>query len=390
MGLVTTVKELDAAQKAQAAYSLIVKGSQAAIGDNARSVGSYAKSLKDAKAAWEDFMAELGKTILPAATIVLNWVSEWLRDFLYVLDELKKIRREMKGLPPVPYKQFEKKPIPGAGPKPPPPPPAPFDFEGAMKWAATVKDIEDVEAELFSTRVAQQEYIQDQNRRGIELARIGLETEREITEERQNMIGEALEAEMGMMDEWGNYYSQKSQEQMRWDTIVAQHKMQTTQMWVNAAVMALHLFGQKNKAANIAAIAIQTAFAMFTTFASTKAAAMRALAELGPIAGAPVAAAIESYGAASMAAIAAMGVMQGAAVATASTGAGSILTPQGEAALTSPGVVAPGEGRATEIHIHFDGGVITDKTFLEDLADRLSQLVEGDEVRLISSEVRAT
>ncbi len=74
----------------------------------------------------------------------------------------------------------------------------------------------------------------------------------------------------------------------------------------------LSIFGQKSKAAALASLAIQKGLAIAETFASTQAASMRALAELGPIAGAPVAAAIETSGYTKMGLIAATGLAQAA------------------------------------------------------------------------------
>jgi hypothetical protein len=59
---------IDAATKAQVAYSLIVKGSQAAIGDMARTSNSYANQLKKLNSRVEDFSAAMGEPVKKALT----------------------------------------------------------------------------------------------------------------------------------------------------------------------------------------------------------------------------------------------------------------------------------------------------------------------------------
>ena len=93
-----------------------------------------------------------------------------------------------------------------------------------------------------------------------------------------------------------------------------------------------------------------------------------------------------------VAAIIAQGAMQGAAVASMDTGGGprNILTPQGEAVLTSEAMGAPGEEEKGRVNIYIEGDVLADELYLEMLAEKISEAVEGNEVTLIASEVRAT
>jgi len=77
MGLAATKGELTAAQKAQAAYQLIVEGSQAAVGDMARTAGSYANQVKRLKANWEEFMGFVGSAVLPYATRIVKAINTW-------------------------------------------------------------------------------------------------------------------------------------------------------------------------------------------------------------------------------------------------------------------------------------------------------------------------
>lgn len=77
MGLAASTKELTAAQKAQAAYQLIVEGSQAAVGDMARTAGSYANQVKRLKANWEEFTGFIGSAFLPYATRIVSAINKW-------------------------------------------------------------------------------------------------------------------------------------------------------------------------------------------------------------------------------------------------------------------------------------------------------------------------
>jgi len=92
---------------------------------------------------------------------------------------------------------------------------------------------------------------------------------------------------------------------------------------LNEAVNLLNMFAGESKAAAIASIALQKGVAIAETVMQTQVAQMRALAELGPIAGAPVAAKIATMGAVSVGLIAAQGIAQ-AASALSGGGASSI------------------------------------------------------------------
>lgn len=79
MGLAQTKDGLTAAHKARAAYTIMVKDSAAAIGDVARSEGSYANQQKQLKANIEDLQATLGNALLPTATKVISTINEWIK-----------------------------------------------------------------------------------------------------------------------------------------------------------------------------------------------------------------------------------------------------------------------------------------------------------------------
>lgn len=76
LGLKRTVKELTAADKAQAAFSLITKGSAAAIGDMARTSDSYANQVKKMNASIEDLTAGVGQAFMPLMKDIVGVISD--------------------------------------------------------------------------------------------------------------------------------------------------------------------------------------------------------------------------------------------------------------------------------------------------------------------------
>ena len=89
MGLAETKDGLNAGMKAQAAYALMVEGSQAAIGDMARTSGDYANQTKKLKANIEDMSATIGDALIP---IVTDWVIEankWFENNDQIIKQIK-------------------------------------------------------------------------------------------------------------------------------------------------------------------------------------------------------------------------------------------------------------------------------------------------------------
>ncbi len=75
MGLAATKDELTAADKAQAAYKMMLEGSAAAIGDMARTADGYANQLKQFDANVENLTAAMGKRLLPVAADVMAKIN---------------------------------------------------------------------------------------------------------------------------------------------------------------------------------------------------------------------------------------------------------------------------------------------------------------------------
>jgi len=82
MGLAENKDALTAADKAQAAFKLIVESSAVSTGDMARTAHSYANELKKSKANVEDLQAVMGEALLPVASQVLRAFNDWAKSSL--------------------------------------------------------------------------------------------------------------------------------------------------------------------------------------------------------------------------------------------------------------------------------------------------------------------
>lgn len=85
------VPELNAAQKAQASYSLIMKDSALAQGDFARTSDGAANQQRIMAAQFKDTAAALGQTLLPLGTQLLGWVNNLMMSFRNLSPETQKI-----------------------------------------------------------------------------------------------------------------------------------------------------------------------------------------------------------------------------------------------------------------------------------------------------------
>ena len=79
MGLVKTKDQITAGIRAQAAYSLMVKGSEAAIGDWARTSGGFANQMKQLTSNIEELRAEIGNNLLPIITPMVDNMNKWIK-----------------------------------------------------------------------------------------------------------------------------------------------------------------------------------------------------------------------------------------------------------------------------------------------------------------------
>ena len=78
MGLAKTKDQLTAGQKAQAAYQMMVRGSQAAVGDMDRTSAGYANQTKKLTANIEELQVLLGNQFLPTATKIVANINQWI------------------------------------------------------------------------------------------------------------------------------------------------------------------------------------------------------------------------------------------------------------------------------------------------------------------------
>lgn len=101
MGLAASKDQLTAAHKAHAAYTMTVQGSEAAIGDMARTQDSYANTIKRFDAAMVNLAASIGTYLLP----VLSDVFQSLTNIVDKFNEWNKARKTI----PTMAEQLERK-----------------------------------------------------------------------------------------------------------------------------------------------------------------------------------------------------------------------------------------------------------------------------------------
>lgn len=154
------------------------------------------------------------------------------------------------------------------------------------------------------------------------------------------------------------------QGRIEWENRVTQSKFANAEMAFNI----LAAVAGKSKAAAIAGIALQKGLAMAEIFVSTQAAAAAALAPpplgLGPVIGAPLAAAVEAQGYIRMALVAASGLAQAAQVSSGSQG--ESLT-SGMGTYGAPYVTQPSQQQPQQqaLTIVVQGNVIGEEAWVE-------------------------
>lgn len=167
-----------------------------------------------------------------------------------------------------------------------------------------------------------------------------------------------------------------------------QAKLSAAQSYASAAAVLVHAVAGENKAAALAVIAVQKGLGIAQMIINTEVAAMRAVAELGPIMGPPAAAAIRTMGMASIAMIAATGVAEAVGVlGRGGGGMGGIGAGGIGGGLTEPG----GDRREraesqTAIQIHFHGDVNGWDDYIQQrVIDGIRQAVDDRDVILFGS-----
>jgi hypothetical protein len=94
MGLADSKDELTAADKALAAYKMIVEGSADAIGDMDRTHDSFANTMKGLNAQIEDFKATIGVYVIPALSF---WADKLSTVIDFIDDLIDKTAQEPEG-----------------------------------------------------------------------------------------------------------------------------------------------------------------------------------------------------------------------------------------------------------------------------------------------------
>ena len=98
-GWVTSKDDITAAMKAQAAYNLIVDGSEAALGDFNRTSEGYANQVKIMRARIINLQAAIGEKLLPAMKDVVTFISDKVVPIIGdIVDKMKVISIEIVAL----------------------------------------------------------------------------------------------------------------------------------------------------------------------------------------------------------------------------------------------------------------------------------------------------
>ena len=79
MGLDDNLQTIDAASKAQAIFNIIQAQTTDAVGVAAAEAGSFTGQMVALKAAWSDFLVDVGTKVLPVLTPLLTQFGEWAR-----------------------------------------------------------------------------------------------------------------------------------------------------------------------------------------------------------------------------------------------------------------------------------------------------------------------
>lgn len=233
-------------------------------------------------------------------------------------------------------------------------------------------------------------YLRDRDKQLAEEARAARQAEAKIRYEYDSpdWLDAQVEAYQNYQEEKTRIAEKEAEKRRRVEEQVAAD-IQNMQMSVfqNAANF-LRAVAPESKKAAIAVIAIEKGLAIAQTVINTEVAAMRALAELGPVAGAAAAAKIRTLGSISVALIGATGLAQAASVNAGSTTAGTVTqastqTPSQDA--FSPFNTPESRGSLT-INI-YNPELLSDQS-IDRLVDGIRDRVDDRDVILIRPESR--
>lgn len=399
MGLVESKDQLTAGLKAQAAYALMVKGSEAAIGDWARTSGGFANQMKQLHSNIEEIRAELGNNLLPIITPIVDNMNKWIKANKEILAQ------DMKGWVEgiVQMLKWGAKPlqlwadlwkeigfivgsgttIKGAAADNPPPmgdgktgyPSIIPSGAGGGGMGGMGGGADATAGDLALKLQLEEEYgLSVQELRQAEMDALVLSQEYKLT------------ATQGYHDQAIDLLKYKNDQEMQL-TLKQQRMMATLDKQTASAKISiarglgtalLNMAGASSQAIFLATQGLDMALAIMSGYA----AGARALAELGPIAGPPVAAKMVSYGYWSAAAIGATAIGQ---MAASSGGGGSV----GGGTYTSPTVITPigtteydtipeEEEKRGTLTINIHGDILGDEGYIDMLVDKINAADDRD------------
>jgi hypothetical protein len=193
----------------------------------------------------------------------------------------------------------------------------------------------------------------------------GLMTERETVAnwyaEGQALLEEARANELLTESEYFDQKTRLQEEYNRRSQSLMNEEVQMRKSTFSSMIGLLTQFGSKNKALAKVAVALNAAQRVSEISANTAAASTRALAELGPIAGPPVAARIAAYGAMQKAIAVASAAMSAKGISSGSGGSGSISGAASSAQTSAETQAAPQATQTLNFSVTSDPFGISDR-----------------------------
>jgi hypothetical protein len=222
--------------------------------------------------------------------------------------------------------------------------------EAAAK--AQLKAAQEAAVEMAKIAMADLEEYENTLRFKSEMDMQAAEEAERLRQEKLEKIREHLAEERTLVQAgaqlWIDTERAKIEQQAQMEQQVRDMRMTTWQMGAELLMQ----FAGKSKTAAIAVIAINKALAIAQTIQSTSVAIMRAFAELGPIAGAPVAASMKALGAIQVGIITATGLFQAANLGGGGAAAGTPANPISTQPVGNAQATGRTGGQTTIVNLH--------------------------------------
>lgn len=250
--------------------------------------------------------------------------------------------------------------------------------EGFSALGIDKKKMEEELQDLQDSMLTKEELEIADNERRLSRIQSFLDAEVNMKQEQRDLL---LALEQGYEEQQTKIKARHDNDRLKIEKKYSQEVDKLRQMNTDNALSLLKGLVGENKGAALAILAIEKGLAISRMLINTEVAAMRALSDLGPIAGAPVAAAIRTQGAISAGLIAAQGLIEGAS--TLSGGGGSSAT-----SLTgSTSAVAVREvddfgtpietGQGQDVNITVQGNIFDEST-IRDIIEGINQAVRNN------------